>query len=151
MEAVIEAPHFPGNALRVITTHLEYYSLKHRTAQIRALREVCDMGWQHAVAPGASDETDPPFAVLPRGEGVVLCGDFNCPPGSPEQTPLTASSRNSEDISILLPPALQDAWSIAHPGLTHISTVGVHETSFTAEPSTYELLLRKHQYCIEGA
>lgn len=138
VEAVIETSHFPGSALRVITTHLEYYSLKQRTAQIRALRELCDTGWQHAVSPRVSDETDPPFAVLPRGEGVVLCGDFNCPPGSPEQTPLTAASPNAKGFATPGPPVLRDAWSIAHPGLAHTPTVGLYEAGFTEGPSTYD-------------
>ncbi|HNO75822.1 hypothetical protein [Nitrosomonas mobilis] len=77
---------------------------------------------------------------------------FQLPARLAELTLLAASSsRNPGDPSVLVPPALQDAWSIAHPGLTHTPIVGVHETSFTTEPSTYELLLRKHQYCIEGA
>ena len=84
VEAVIAAPEFPGGALRVITTHLEYYSAKQRAVQVKALREICDAGWRHAVAPRSPGEPDPPFVVLPRGESCVLCGDFNSPAGSPE-------------------------------------------------------------------
>jgi hypothetical protein len=58
-------PDLPGGALRVVTTHLEYYSALQRAAQIETLRAICDNGWRHAVAPRSNDETDPPFAVPP--------------------------------------------------------------------------------------
>ena len=79
VEAVIDAQELPGNALRVITTHLEYFSAAQRKAQCEALRAIADAGWRHATHPRSSAELDPPFAVLPRGEGCVICGDFNSP------------------------------------------------------------------------
>jgi endonuclease/exonuclease/phosphatase family metal-dependent hydrolase len=132
VEAVIAAPDFPGGALRVITTHLEYYSARQRAAQIEALRGICDAGWRHAIAPRSAEETDPPFAVLPRGEGCVLCGDFNCPAGAAELAPLGKVGADGTA------PALIDAWTLAHPGAPHAPTVGVHEASFTAGPATYD-------------
>lgn len=130
VETVIEAPTFPGGALRVITTHLEYYSAIQRAAQVAALRRICDEGWEHSQAPRSADETDPPFAVLPRGEGVVLCGDFNCVGGPVELQLLTQASGAA--------PPLIDAWPIAHPAVPHAPTVGVHEISFSKGPQTYD-------------
>ncbi|NWG32388.1 MAG: endonuclease/exonuclease/phosphatase family protein [Rhodocyclaceae bacterium] len=132
VEAVIEAAEFPGGALRVITTHLEYYSASQRAAQIGRLREICDEGWRHAVAPRSSAEPDSPFAVLPRGEGVVLCGDFNCAGGPAELEPLTKVGADGTA------PRLIDAWMLAHPDQPHAPTVGVHEVSFSAGPQTYD-------------
>lgn len=132
VEAVIEAPTFPGAALRVITTHLEYYSAIQRAAQIERLREICDEGWHHAVAPRSGAESDSPFAVLPRGEGVVLCGDFNCAGGPVELEPLTKVGADGTA------PRLIDAWTRAHPGEPHAPTVGVHEVSFSDGPQTYD-------------
>lgn len=132
VEAVIEAPEFPGGALRVIATHLEYYSPIQRTGEIEALRNICDEGWRHATQPRSAEEADPPFAVLPRGEGCVLCGDFNCPVGAAELAPL--AKVGAGDTA----PPLLDAWPLAHPDLAHQPTVGVHEASFTAGPATYD-------------
>lgn len=132
VEAVIEAPEFPGGALRVVTTHLEYYSARQRAAQIAALKAICDEGWSQAVAPRSSAETDPPFAVLPRGEGCVLCGDFNCAGGSAELEPLTKVGAGGTA------PRLIDAWTLAHPDRPHAPTVGVHEVSFSDGPQTYD-------------
>jgi len=160
VEAVINAPGFPGGALRVITTHLEYYSALQRAAQIEALRAICDEGWHHAVAPCSNAERDPPFAVLPRGEGCVLCGDFNSPAGSPEHMPLRWSGEA---------PAFVNAWEITHPAVppapTFVSashsqgghepprkselplsgspincapTFGVHDRRYIAEPACYD-------------
>jgi len=132
IEAIITAPGLPGGALRVITTHLEYYSRIQRTAQIARLREICDEGWQHATQPRSQAETDPPFAVLPRGEGVVLCGDFNSPPGAPEHGPL---------VRLPVPgaaPALRNAWEIAYGPVPPPPTFCVHEKRGSGFPVCYD-------------
>jgi endonuclease/exonuclease/phosphatase family metal-dependent hydrolase len=128
LEAVVDAPF---GALRVVTTHLEYYSTLQRAAQIEFLRELQAQGHRHAMTPRSDAETDPPFAVLPRGEFAAFCGDFNSPAGSAEhvrmQQPLAA------DV-----PCLRDAWAIAHPAVPPAPTFGVHDRSFLAAPATYD-------------
>jgi endonuclease/exonuclease/phosphatase family metal-dependent hydrolase len=126
VEVVIDAPGFPGKALRVITTHLEYFSADQRTAQCEALRAIADEGWRHARHPSSVDELDPPFAVLPRGEGCVLCGDFNSPVGAPEQAALLTHGHA---------PAFVSAWTITHGAVPPAPTFGVHEQRYLKEPS----------------
>lgn len=128
VEAVVEAAFGP---LRVVTTHLEYYSARQRAAQVEALRELQADGHRHAVAPRSDKEPDSPFAVLPRGEFAVFCGDFNCPNGSPEHARMQASI--ADDV-----PRLIDAWDIAHPGVSPAPTFGVHDGSFLPAPATYD-------------
>jgi len=139
VEAVVEAPF---GALRVVTTHLEYYSASQRAAQIEFLRGLQADGHRHAVAPRSNAETDPPFVVLPRGEFAVFCGDFNCPAGSGEH------ARMEADIALDVP-RLVDAWSIAHPGVPEheaetagavprAPTFGLHDRSFLAVPAAYD-------------
>jgi endonuclease/exonuclease/phosphatase family metal-dependent hydrolase len=128
VEAVVAAP---GGPLRVVTTHLEYYSAAQRAAQVEALRRLQFDGHRHALAPRSTSETDPPFAVLPRGEFAVFCGDFNFPAGAPEY------ARMQEEIAVGVP-RLVDAWTIAHPDTMHAPTVGVHETTFTTGPACYD-------------
>ncbi|WP_126444266.1 endonuclease/exonuclease/phosphatase family protein [Sulfuricystis multivorans] len=130
VEAVIAAPEFPGGAVRVITTHLEYYSASQRAVQCAALRAIIDEGWRHAVSPRFAEETDPPFAVLPRGEGCVLCGDFNSPAGAPEQATLTAPGDA---------PALVNAWHVAQDAVPPAPTFGVHERRYVDAPACYDI------------
>jgi endonuclease/exonuclease/phosphatase family metal-dependent hydrolase len=130
VEAVIAAPGFPGGALRVITTHLEYYSALQRKAQVEALRKICDEGWLHARQPRSVAEADPPFAVLPRGEGCVLCGDFNSPVGSIEYAALSASGEA---------PALVDTWPLVHGAAPRAPTFCVNVKSWLPEPACYDL------------
>lgn len=129
LEAVIAAPDFPGGALRVLTTHLEYYSALQRRAQLAALRDICDAGWHQANQPRPATETDPPFAVLPRGEGCVLCGDFNTPTDSPECAVLGREGTA---------PALQDTWPRVHGAEPPAPTFGVHDQRFLASPACYD-------------
>jgi endonuclease/exonuclease/phosphatase family metal-dependent hydrolase len=128
LEAVVAAPFGP---MRVVTTHLEYYSALQRAAQVEFLRELQALGHRHAVAPRSAAEADPPFAVLPRGEFALFCGDFNSPAGSAEhvrmQQPIAA------DV-----PRLVDAWAIAHPRDASAPTAGVHAATFTSGPATYD-------------
>jgi endonuclease/exonuclease/phosphatase family metal-dependent hydrolase len=73
VEAVIGTPFGP---LRVMTTHLEYYSKGHRHSQIARLNEL------HREAGGAHLEVDEPgsYESHTRGKSALVCGDFNLPP-----------------------------------------------------------------------
>ncbi|MDP1653133.1 MAG: endonuclease/exonuclease/phosphatase family protein [Rhodocyclaceae bacterium] len=130
VEAVIDAPEFPGQALRVVTTHLEYFSAAQRTAQCAALRAISDAGYAHAVNPASCAEVDPPFVELPRGEGCVLCGDFNSPVGAPEHAALLRPGEA---------PAFVNAWSQAHGAVPPAPTFGVHEQRHVPAPACYDI------------
>jgi endonuclease/exonuclease/phosphatase family metal-dependent hydrolase len=131
LEVSIEAPAFPSGALRVITTHLEYYSAVQRSAQLEALRAICDAGRQQALHPPHGGEADPPFAVLPRGTGCVLCGDFNCPADAPERDVL--AKVGPPDTAALL-----DAWPLAHGAVPREPTFAVHDRRYLPAPACYD-------------
>jgi len=128
VEVVVETP---CGALRVVTTHLEYYSPLQRLAQVDALKALQLEAYRHALLPRSSAESDPPFAVQPRGEFSVFCGDFNFPAGAPEHL------RLQDDIAVGVP-RLVDAWTLAHPGEPHAPTAGVHQATFTSGPQCYD-------------
>lgn len=130
VEAVIEAPAGP---MRVLTTHLEYYSAAQRLAQVDALRAVHAEGWRHARAPRSDAESDPPFAVLPRGEFTLLCGDFNCRPDAPELARLQAADESTGGA-----PRLIDAWGALHPDEAHSPTAGLHGAAWPAAPDCFD-------------
>lgn len=137
VEAVIAVP---GGPLRIITTHLEYYSSLQRRAQVEALRAIHAEGWRHARAPRSAAETDPPFAVLPRGEATLLCGDFNFAPDTPEYLRL----QEAFEGELAGTPQLVDAWSLANPQATHAPTAGLQKAAWIAVPACYD-------FCFIGA
>lgn len=132
LEAVIAAPDYPGGALRIFTTHLEYFSAAQRAAQCIALRQIADSGWRQSISPPAAGDLDPPFAVLPRGAGCILCGDFNSPADAPEQEALLRPGDA---------PAFVNAWNIAHPAVPPAPTFGVHERRYVRASACYDLFL----------
>ncbi|HEY0878631.1 MAG TPA: endonuclease/exonuclease/phosphatase family protein [Zeimonas sp.] len=122
VEATIEAPFGP---LRVMTTHLEYYSDVQRAAQVEALRarhaEACGharAGRERAAE--ARDEADSPFRSAAHTTSAILTGDFNLRPDDP----LHARIREPFDDGT---PELLDAWQQLHPGEAHQHTNGVHD------------------------
>jgi endonuclease/exonuclease/phosphatase family metal-dependent hydrolase len=113
LEAVIQAPFGP---LRVITTHLEYYSSGHRAAQIERLREL----HQETNREEATGESEGPFAPLPHPDSAIVCGDFNMPPDDPLRARLL-------EAFIVGTPKFVDAWKALHPSEPHPHTFRVHE------------------------
>ncbi len=106
IEAVIEAP---SGALRVITTHLEYYSGMLRAAQIDRLGEIYREA-DHPMAP----KGDGPFKPLARPVSALVCGDFNLPPQDPLHARMKAAG-------------FADAWEALQPGAAHPPTFHVFE------------------------
>lgn len=117
LEAVIEAPSGP---LRVLTTHLEYYSVRQRTAQVETLRTLHGEACEHARAPRRPGAPDEPFASTPRPQSAVICGDFNFLPDDPLRATMQAPYDNQA-------PRLVDAWTLVHGVTPHPPTVGVHD------------------------
>lgn len=114
-EVVVAAGAGP---LRILTTHLEYYSRRQRMAQVEALRLLQAEAASHALeAPGHDKEAA--FAPRPRPASAVLCGDFNFEPGSPEYIRLGAAIDG-------LVPDWADAWATLHPHEAHAPSVGLH-------------------------
>ncbi|WP_316150352.1 endonuclease/exonuclease/phosphatase family protein [Cupriavidus sp. BIC8F] len=117
LEATVEVGTRP---LRVICTHLEYYSSHQRAAQAEALRtwhaEACD----HARRPGRSEKWPGPFTPEPRPAEAVLCGDFNSKPDD------IAYRRVLEPFDDATPP-WRDAWLHTHPGQPHAPTCALYD------------------------
>lgn len=117
VEVVVSAPFGP---LRVLTTHLEYYSGAQRLAQAKALRAL-----QQDVVASLIDhspkgkDSNPAFAARPRPAAAVLCGDFNCEPGSLAYAALAEA---------IFPTGASwhDGWLLANPATPHAPTVGLH-------------------------
>jgi endonuclease/exonuclease/phosphatase family metal-dependent hydrolase len=120
LEAVVVSRAGP---LRMISTHLEYYSALQRKAQVEDLWRLHAEACAHARAPRLTGEPGEPFEAVRRPASAILCGDFNFKPQDPEHARMTAALDPSA-------PRIVDAWQAAHPGLPHLPTVGVHEKSW---------------------
>ncbi len=122
VEVTLDAP---GGPLRVLTTHLEYYSPRSRLAQAEALcarqREAAE--WAAQPLAGEADG-NPIFAPRPSPVDAVLCGDFNCEPDSPAYQMLATPA----------PHGWADAWRLAHGDAPHAPTVGLHGAEWPERP-----------------
>jgi endonuclease/exonuclease/phosphatase family metal-dependent hydrolase len=127
LEAVIRAPF---GAVRVITTHLEYYGRKKRTAQVEALRDIYAEGSGHARLGSVVDTDGGPFHTYLRPSPTVITGDFNLEPDDPLHARL---KEPFEDGS----PALVDAWEAANPGKPHPATFKIYEKEFPDQPELH--------------
>lgn len=115
LEAVVEAPF---GALRIMTTHLEYFSHKQRMAQIEELRRLHAEACARAASPPKAPEPARVFAALARPTAAVLCGDMNFKPSAVERELMTTAITDA--------PGFRDAWEVVHGDLPHVHTLGVH-------------------------
>jgi endonuclease/exonuclease/phosphatase family metal-dependent hydrolase len=117
----------PSGVVRVMTTHLEYYSALQRAAQVEALRSLYQQAASHARSPREGAQSDATFVALPRGVSTIVCGDFNFKPDDPEHARISAPHDDAT-------PRLVDAWHVANTGVPHAATVGLHECEWPDEP-----------------
>ncbi|SDC35140.1 endonuclease/exonuclease/phosphatase family protein [Paraburkholderia lycopersici] len=117
LEAVLDAP---GGALRVLVTHLEFYSLRQRLAQVDELRRLQQEAADHAAHPAPAENDTGPFVRTARPPGAIVCGDFNSAWGSEAYTRMLEPLAGS--------PAFIDAWTALHPGATPPHTAGIYDT-----------------------
>ena len=107
IEAVVMATSGP---IRVMTTHLEWSSVKLRAAQVKGIREAHRSACER-VATSPSPYYGP-FIPQPSTLRAILTGDFNMRPEDPVKSAVEAPF--SAGV-----PALKDAWMVAHPGVPH--------------------------------
>mgnify|MGYP001615482897 CR=1 FL=1 len=117
LEAVIEAP---WGGVRVITTHLEYYSDIQRAAQVARLCEIETEARAQATARPSDRYDSGPFQPFLRPASSILSGDFNM--------------RAEDSCGAQLRQTWRDAWRIAHPAMAQPATFGVFDTEFASEP-----------------
>jgi len=117
LELVLDAP---GGALRVTTTHLEFYSALQRMAQVRMLHNIHADAESHAADEFQRHKIGSPFETLPRGARAILTGDFNCLPDDEAIKHLQKECANGA-------PGYIDAWPLAHPNAAHAHTVDLHD------------------------
>jgi len=131
LEAVLAGPFGP---LRIMTTHLEYYSRIQREAQVDAIRRIHGEACAHARQPRPGEgEEGGTFEVWPRPASAILCGDMNFPAEAAERKRLLAPFGNGT-------PGFLDAWEVMHPGRPHPPTAGIHKVDWLDRPACYDFV-----------
>ena len=123
IEAVVQAAWGP---VRIVTTHLEYYSATQRMAQVEALQALHREACGHASVSPVQDDPGQPFHARPRPASAILTGDFNFNPQDPEYRRMTQPANAGASFV--------DAWTLAHRAGPHSPTAGVHENSWAKQP-----------------
>jgi len=117
VEVVIEAPF---GALRVMTTHLEYYSVAQRTAQVERIRELHAEAASRARHEEKRDNSAGPFRSMRRAASAILTADFNFRSDDPLHDRISAPYGDGV-------PALCDAWQVCYPGVQHPPSLGLFD------------------------
>jgi len=116
--------------VRVITTHLEYYSARQRMAQVDALRAIYAEGHAYARDAAVTIDDGGPFQTFVRPRATVVTGDCNFEPDSPEYRRMLMPF---DDVT----PPLIDAWHVAHPGASHPSTFKIYQKNEPTDPELH--------------
>jgi endonuclease/exonuclease/phosphatase family metal-dependent hydrolase len=127
IEAVIAAP---WGGLRVVTTHLEYYSARQRMAQVEALRTIYADGHAHARDGRITMDDGGPFQTYPRPRETLIAGDCNFEPDSGEHARMLAPFADGT-------PPLRDAWHEMHGATPHPTTFKLYEKLVPGEPELH--------------
>lgn len=123
----------PSGPVRVMTTHLEFYSERQRLAQAHALVGIHAEACGHAAQAPLDDETGSPFQTRPFTRSAILCGDFNFERSDAEYAVLQHSP--SPGVTQLV-----DAWALAHVETPHPPTFRLFDRRYGPEPITCDFI-----------
>jgi endonuclease/exonuclease/phosphatase family metal-dependent hydrolase len=130
VEAVMTADIGP---LRVMTTHLEYYSQGQRQTQIEAIRRLHAEACAMSARMPRFEEEGGSFEVFPRPAQALLCGDMNFPATAPERAHILTPFGDGT-------PGFRDTWSVLYSGDPHAPTVGIHPVDFVKQPECFDFV-----------
>ena len=125
LDATVETPF---GRVRIMTTHLEYYSQAQRVAQVEALRAHHAEACGHALRDRPHDASHGPFHSHRQAVSAILTGDFNFRADDPLRQRVMAPF---DDPAV---PPLDDIWCALRPGVPHAHTSGVHDRAQWPEP-----------------
>lgn len=131
--------------VRVMTTHLEYYSKRQRMAQARYLRRMHFEALSQVFAGPENAADGSPFQNKPHTEHAVLCGDFNLEPQALEYTALASEAAVIECLEAGWPEQVvgkrwHDAWVLLHPDTPQPPTFRLFDRQFGPEPGACDFV-----------
>lgn len=117
--------------VRVMTTHLEFYSRRQRLAQAQALRELHQEACAQAAGPPRPLDDGSAFGPKPHTAQAVLCGDFNLAPDTPEYGEITRPGDQGR---------WWDSWRLLHGNAPHPPTFQLFEHSYLPAPVAFDFV-----------
>jgi endonuclease/exonuclease/phosphatase family metal-dependent hydrolase len=117
--------------VRVMTTHLEFYSKPQRMAQAQALRALHEQASAHAAVPPEFSSDGSPFQSKAHTGHAILCGDFNFEAHEPEYAVLTDPAA---------PTCLWDAWRVLHGAAPQPPTFRLYDRRYGRDPVTCDFV-----------
>lgn len=125
--------------VRVMTTHLEFYSKRQRMAQARFLRRLHFEALSQVYAPAEQAQDGSPFQHKAHTPHAVLCGDFNLEACEPEYSVLASEASVIECLEAGWPEQVvgtswHDAWRVLHPEQAQPHTFKVFERRYGPQP-----------------
>jgi endonuclease/exonuclease/phosphatase family metal-dependent hydrolase len=114
LEVTVQASFAP---VRIVNTHLEYYSAAQREAQLVRLLDLQEEASRHPRSTCISHVE--PYGSQTVAASSVLSGDLNFDVSDPQHTLLQESSRPGLNY--------RDAWSIRYPDTPHQPTCGLYD------------------------
>ena len=114
----------PWGPVRLMTTHLEYYSLPMRHAQAVALRDWHLQACALALSPPRAEEGTP-YQRKAHTVDALLCGDFNFERDSAEHAAVVAPASANRWVN---------SWDVLHPGEPFPATFRLYDRTYGPEP-----------------
>jgi endonuclease/exonuclease/phosphatase family metal-dependent hydrolase len=126
VEATVQAPM---GAVRITTTHLEYYSETQKRAQAARLRDIHDEAMQRAMRDRERDtrESNVTFDLTSQAPQAILTGDFNFPPEHAAYDDIQQPIANGL-------PRYTDAWVHLNGHQPHPPTFCLHAKAYAKAP-----------------
>jgi endonuclease/exonuclease/phosphatase family metal-dependent hydrolase len=117
--------------VRIMTTHLEFYSRRQRMAQARALRALHAEASAHAAGPPEPSDDGSPFQTRTHTPHAILCGDFNFEAHEPEYAALVEPGDGQ----------LWDSWRLVHGEAPRAPTFRLHDRRYGPDPVACDFVL----------
>ena len=114
LEVTVQAGAGP---IRIVNTHLEYYSRPQREAQIARLLDLQEAASRSSKS--AASKHVEPYGSQTVAPSSLLCGDFNFDVSDPQYALLQGASRSGLNY--------RDAWVARYPDRRHQLTCGMHD------------------------
>jgi len=121
--ATVVDPHL--GPVRIMTTHLEYYSKKQRMAQANAVRDLHAQYCDVAAMPPKPCNDGSAFDTKVHTMNAIVCGDFNFEPRDPEYLAVTHTFAHGR---------LWDCWHLMNGGRVHAPTFRLFDRTYGPDP-----------------
>jgi endonuclease/exonuclease/phosphatase family metal-dependent hydrolase len=117
----VTVQHPQLGAVRIMTTHLEYYSKPQRMAQAIAVRELHAQYCAQAAAPPQLSSDGSPFQSKVHTAEAIVCGDFNFETRDHEYAELTRPFGHGR---------LHDCWPLLNGSAPHAPTFRLFDGTY---------------------